>query len=59
MRAPTSGDALLERGILARLANRPAEARRDWLRLLALDPPPPLTEAARRNLELLDVQVGK
>ncbi len=58
-RAPNSQEALLERGILARLANRPAEARRDWLRLLILDPTTATADAARRNLELLDVQGGK
>lgn len=53
---PASAEALLERGILHRLAGRDTEARHDWLKILALAPHAPAADSARRNLELLDIR---
>ncbi|MBF0128567.1 MAG: hypothetical protein HQL33_01115 [Alphaproteobacteria bacterium] len=52
---PGNVDGLLERGILARLAGHADAARRDWMRILFLDPPSPAADAARRNIERMDV----
>jgi len=54
---PENTEGLLERGILRRLAGDETGARGDWLRVLALDPESPTAEAARANLEKLDVAV--
>lgn len=54
---PENPDALLERGILRRLTGDADGARRDWLRVAALVPDTPVAEAARRNLENLDLKV--
>jgi regulator of sirC expression with transglutaminase-like and TPR domain len=51
-------EALLERGILKRLAGDGAGARQDWLAILALSPDGPTADQARRNIELLDVKVA-
>ncbi len=55
--APNNPDALLERGMLRRLAGDAAGARDDWLRVIALAEGTPSAEAARANLEQLDVKV--
>ncbi|WP_374443076.1 tetratricopeptide repeat protein [Stella sp.] len=54
---PRSADALLERGIVRRLRNDPAGARADWIAVLRLAPDGPAGDAARANLEKLDVRV--
>ena len=56
-RAPDNPDALLERGMLRRLAGDDAGARDDWMRAIALSEGTPTAEAARANLEKLDVKV--
>lgn len=48
-------EALLERGILRRLKGNKAGARQDWLAIIALNPDGETADAARRNLELMDV----
>ncbi len=53
---PTHLDGLLERGILRRLREDNDGARRDWLVILRMDPQSPAAEAARRNLESMDVK---
>lgn len=55
--APDSSEARLERGILHRLQGADAAARADWLAVISADPDSLTAEAARRNLELLDVRV--
>jgi len=50
-------DALLERGILRRLKGDDAGARADWLMVLSLAPDGPASDAARTNLEKMDVKV--
>lgn len=52
-------DALVERGILYRLTDQPDLARKDWLKVLELSPHSPTGEAARINLEKLDVNPNK
>lgn len=52
-------DARVERGILYRLTNKPDLARKDWLKVLELSPYSPTGEAARINLEKLDVNPDK
>jgi tetratricopeptide (TPR) repeat protein len=54
---PNNPDALLERGILRRLTGDAAGARDDWLRVIGLAEGTPSAEAARANLEKLDVEV--
>ncbi|MCC7166114.1 MAG: tetratricopeptide repeat protein [Rhodospirillales bacterium] len=49
-------EALLERGILRRLAGDAGGARKDWMAILALSPEGPTADQARRNIELLDVK---
>jgi tetratricopeptide (TPR) repeat protein len=53
---PVNPEAFLERGMLRRLTGDADGARADWLRVLDLDPEGPSGDAARRNLELLDVK---
>jgi regulator of sirC expression with transglutaminase-like and TPR domain len=48
-------DALLERGMIRRIEGDTVGARQDWLKLLAAASDGPAAEAARRNLELMDV----
>jgi tetratricopeptide (TPR) repeat protein len=54
---PANADGLLERGILHRLKGEDAPAREDWIKVLSLVPQGPTAEAARANLEKLDVKV--
>ncbi|BBK45001.1 hypothetical protein STVA_50210 [Allostella vacuolata] len=54
---PRSTDALLERGIVRRLRNDPDGARTDWMAVLRLAPDGAAADAARANLEKLDVKV--
>lgn len=56
--APNNVDALLERGMLERLAGDDGAARNDWIRILRLDPTTAAADAARRNIELMDVKTG-
>lgn len=56
---PGNVDGLLERGIQARLAGRPEVARKDWLKVLQIDPTSSAAEAARRNIEMMDVKEKK
>lgn len=49
-------DGLVERGILRRLRGDDDGARRDWLRVLGLAADGPLAEAARANIEKMDVK---
>ncbi len=49
-------DALLERGIVYRLQNDANAARQDWLLVLSLAPDSAAAEAARKNLEHMDVR---
>lgn len=53
--APDYPEALFERGIIRRLSGDAAGARADWLRILQLAPAAPIAEAARINIEKLDV----
>ncbi len=53
----TNVAALLERGNLWRMKKRLAAARRDWLRILELEPDSLAADAARANIEHLDVDV--
>ena len=55
-RDPDNAEALLERGILYRLAGNLDAARQDWVHLIAKHDGRPAAEDARRNLELLDVK---
>ncbi len=55
--APNNPDALLERGMLRRLAGDSAGARDDWLRVIGLAEGTPSAEAAQANLAKLDVKV--
>ena len=55
-RAPDNPDGLLERGILRRLSGDQAGARQDWLRVIALAEGTPAADAARTNLEMMDVK---
>jgi tetratricopeptide (TPR) repeat protein len=52
----TSEDAWLESGSIKRLSGDDAGARRDWQRVLELAPSSPAAEAARANIEKLDVK---
>jgi len=53
---PAHPDGLLERGILRRLRDDDAGARQDWLGILRTAPQTPAADAARRNLESMDVK---
>lgn len=55
-RAPEDGNALLERGLVFEAKGDLAAARADWLRVLELAPDGPLAEAARGNLERIDLK---
>jgi len=50
-------DALLERGILRRLSKYDKGAREDWLMVLSIAPTSGAAEAARANLEKMDVNL--
>ncbi len=53
---PTHPDGLLERGILRHLREDDDGARQDWLGILLTAPKSPAADAARRNLESMDVK---
>ncbi len=53
---PDLPDALLERGLIRLAAGDTAGARADWLRVVEVAVEGPVTEAARQNLEKLDVK---
>lgn len=53
---PKDPVALLERGIIYRLKEQPGLARTDWLAVIALEPDGKAAEAARSNLEKLDMK---
>ena len=55
---PNMPEAYLERGILKRLQGDRNGARRDWVKVLDLGAGSPAADAARVNLELLDVNAG-
>ncbi len=55
-RRPDYPDGLLERGLIRKARGNPAGARADWLRILEIAIEGPLTDAARRNLEIMDVK---
>jgi hypothetical protein len=55
--SPDNPDGLLERGILRRLIGDDLGARADWLAVTRFAPESPAAEAARRNLERMDVKV--
>jgi tetratricopeptide (TPR) repeat protein len=52
---PNLPDAWLERGILARLSGRADDARASWIRVLAADPDGPVGDAARLQIEALEL----
>lgn len=54
---PTHVDGLLERGILRRLLGDTDGARRDWLAVLRFGPHSPAADAARDNLQTMDVKI--
>jgi tetratricopeptide (TPR) repeat protein len=49
-------EALLERGMLRRLKGDNKGARQDWLRVIEFVPETPTADAARRNIELLEIK---
>lgn len=53
---PNDPDGLLERGLIRKAQGEIAAARADWLKVLEISVEGPLTEAARRNLETIDVR---
>lgn len=53
---PGHPDGLLERGNLRRLRQNDDGARKDWLAVIQSDPSSPAADAARRNLESMDVK---
>ncbi len=55
-RRPANPDALLERGLIRRQRGDTEGARADWLKLLEVTVEGSLTEAARRQLQALDVK---
>ena len=54
---PTQPDGLLERGLVRRGKGDRAGARRDWMKVLDVAPFSAAAEAARRNLERMDLKV--
>ena len=58
-REPDHVEGLLEKGIIERLLNRKEGARQAWMRLLELAPDSPAADAARANLEKMDVDKSK
>lgn len=52
---PTNQAALLERGNLYRMKKRLEAARKDWLKILEIDPDTAAADAARLNIEHMDV----
>ena len=55
--APGHAEGLLERGIVHRLNGDNDAARRDWSKLLSLTPEGPAADAARANLQILELGV--
>ncbi len=55
---PDLPEAWLERGNVRRQLKQDAGARTDWMKVLELAPDAPAADAARTNLEKLDVKVG-
>jgi tetratricopeptide (TPR) repeat protein len=55
---PKLADAWLERAILNRLRKDVPAARRDFLQVLILDPDGPAGEAARANIESMELKLG-
>ena len=53
---PKNAEALLERGNVRRLTDDPAGARADWLQVVELAAGTPAADAAKANLEKLDVK---
>jgi len=53
---PKNAEALLERGIIKRLTDDAAGARADWLQVVELASGTPAGDAAKANLEKLDVK---
>jgi len=53
---PKNAEALLERGNIRRLTDDPAGARADWLEVVELAAGTPAGDAAKANLEKLDVK---
>jgi regulator of sirC expression with transglutaminase-like and TPR domain len=53
---PDAPAALLERGIVRRLAGDDDGARRDWLRILEVAPDGAMGDLARANIEKLDLR---
>jgi len=53
---PNDPDGLLERGLIRKAQGEIAAARKDWLKVLEISVQGPLTDAARRNLESIDVK---
>jgi tetratricopeptide (TPR) repeat protein len=53
---PDRLDALLERGAIRKARGNRAGARTDWLRLVDIAADGPMREAARKELELMDVR---
>lgn len=53
---PEDTGALLERGNLRRIKGDAAGARKDWLKVIALAPESEVAEAARHNIEALDIK---
>jgi tetratricopeptide (TPR) repeat protein len=53
---PDNLDALLERGIIHKMKGDAARARADWLKVIERAVDGPLREAARHNLENMDVR---
>ena len=56
---PGHPDGLLERGSLRRLRRDDDGARLDWLAVIQADPNGPAADAARRNLENMDVKTNR
>lgn len=52
---PRNLGALLERGNLYRIKKRLADARKDWLKILEVDPDSAAADSARINIEHMDV----
>lgn len=56
---PQHVEALLERGILKRMAGDDTGAREDWMTVLRRAPTSAAADAARADLEKMDVKLGK
>ncbi len=57
--APTLAEGWLERGILNRIKGNDAGARADWLRVLIIDADGPAGDAARANIERLELKLDQ